>query len=156
MIYTYILNRGGRGVRNPIDALLTNAYYTATDHCTKDLYRNCIIIGYALMTLHIKRRRAMYVRKFRLLSIVFAAIILAANLAWAMGFLLGETKEQLKLKYDVSLVDHDTGRVTVKLTIVDQGRLKPLDAVELVVPSKEKNKDGSSYFDLSVELAMRE
>jgi len=94
----------------------------------------------------------MYVRKFCLPSIVFAAIVLAANLAWAMGEQLGETKEQLKLKYDVSSMDHGTGRVTVNLTIVDQGKLKPLDSVYLVIPSK----DGTGYVDLSLSLATRE
>jgi len=98
----------------------------------------------------------MYVRKFRLQLIVFATIIVIATVAWSMGFQLGETKEQLKLKYDVSVTDHGTGRVTVTLTIADQGRLKPLDAVELTVPAKEKNEDGSFYSDLSVDLAMRE
>ncbi len=93
----------------------------------------------------------MFVRKFRLLSIVFAVTVLAICLAWAEGFGLGETKEQLKLKYDVSVKDHGTGRVTVNLTITDQGRLKPLDSVDLVIPSK----DGTNFVDLSRSLATR-
>ena len=94
----------------------------------------------------------MFVRKFCLPLIVFAALVLAANLAWALGFQLGETKEQLKLKYDVSLQDHGTGRVTVNLTIADHGRLKPLNSVDLVIPSK----DGTGYVDLALSLATRE
>ena len=94
----------------------------------------------------------MLVRKFRLPSIVFGAIVLAACFAWAEGFGLGETKEQLKLKYDVSLKDHGTGRVTVNLTIVDQGKLKPLDSVDLVI----RSKDGTNFVDLSLSLATRE
>ncbi len=93
----------------------------------------------------------MYVRKFCLPSTVFAAIVLAANLAWAEGLGLAETKEQLKLKYDVSSADHGTGRVTVNLTIADEGRLKPLDSVDLVIPSK----DGTGFVDLSLSLATR-
>ena len=68
-----------------------------------------------------------------------------------MGFQLGETKEQLRLKYDVSSVDHGTGRVTVNLTIADEGRLKPLDSVDLVIPSN----DGTGFVDLSLPLATR-
>ena len=90
-------------------------------------------------------------RKFCLLLIVFAATVLATCLAWAEGFGLGETKEQLKLKYDVSVKDHGTGRVTANLTITDQGRLKPLDSVDLVIPSK----DGTNFVDLSLSLATR-
>jgi hypothetical protein len=77
---------------------------------------------------------------------------LAGNLAWALGLELGETKEQLKLKYEVAVVDHGTGRVTITLTIADEGRLAPLDrGVELLIPSKE----GTGYVDLSVSLNRR-
>ena len=37
-------------------------------------------------------------RQYRLPLSVFAAIAVVADLAWAVGFQLGETKEQLKLK----------------------------------------------------------
>lgn len=83
---------------------------------------------------------------------VLAAMMLAANLAWGLGFELSETKDELKLKYDVAVADHGTGRVTVNLTIEDEGRLKPLDrGVSLVIPSK----DGTGYVDLSVTLERR-
>ena len=84
-------------------------------------------------------------------SMVFAALVLTAGLAWGEGLQLGETKEQLKLKYDVSLTDHGTGRVTVNLTIADQGRLKPLTSVDLGIPSR----DGTGYSDLAVSLAAK-
>jgi hypothetical protein len=91
----------------------------------------------------------MYARRFGLPAAVFAGVVSAAGLAWALGFELGETKEQLKLKYDVSAADHGTGRVTVTLTIADEGRLAPLSrGVDLVV----RSKDGSGYADLSVSL----
>ena len=94
----------------------------------------------------------MYVRKFCLSLVVLAAMVLTPNLAWALGFELGETKEQLKLKYDVAVADHGTGRVTVTLTLADEGRLAPLDrGVGLVIPSK----DGTGYVDLSLSLERR-
>jgi len=77
------------------------------------------------------------------------AVALGANRAWGLGFELSETKEGLKLQYEVTATDHGTGRVTVNLTIADEGRLKPLDrGVALVIPSK----DGKGYVDLSVSL----
>jgi hypothetical protein len=94
----------------------------------------------------------MPVRKLRLPPVMFAAIVSAANLAWAVGFELGESKDQLKLKYEVSLTDHGTGRITVVFTIADQGRLKPLNSVDLVIPSN----DGTGHFDLWVPLATEE
>jgi len=81
-----------------------------------------------------------------------AALLLSANFAWALGFELGESKDELMLKYDVKVTDHGTGRVTLVLTIEDEGRLKPLDSVDLLFPSKE----GTGYVDLSVSLATRE
>lgn len=94
----------------------------------------------------------MHARQFCRSSMVFAAIVLAPNIVWGLGEQLGETKEQLGLKYDVSWVDHGTGRVTVTLAIVDEGRLKPLDSVDLVIPPQ----DGTGYVDLSLSLATRD
>ena len=80
--------------------------------------------------------------------------------AWGIGFILGESKEELKLKYDVtaaeSVIDErGTVLVTVVLTLVDEGRLKPLDEVQLVIPSREKAKDGGYGADLVVSIDMR-
>jgi len=80
-------------------------------------------------------------------TVVLLGTILSAGLAWGIGFSLGETKEQLGLKYDVALTDHGTGRVTVNLSIADQGKMQPLTAVDLVIPSS---------VDLSVSLAIEE
>ena len=98
----------------------------------------------------------MAMRTLRLFSMVLAALVLTANHAWALGFELGETKEQLKLDYEASVMDHGTGRVTVTLTIADEGRLKPLDSVDLYIPSKDKHKNGGNMADLSLSLAIRE
>jgi hypothetical protein len=93
----------------------------------------------------------MCVRKVGLAAIVFAVTVLAADLAWGLGFRLGQTKEQLKLNYDVSSVDHGTGRVTINLMIADEGRLKPLTSVDLFIPGE----DGTDHVDLWVPLATR-
>ena len=98
----------------------------------------------------------MSVRTLHLPLLVLAAIVIPASLSWAMGFRLGESKEQLKLDYDVAVKDHGTGRVTVVLTIADHGRLTPLTSVWLAIPGKEKNNTGGRYSDLSVELAIGE
>jgi len=91
----------------------------------------------------------MCLQKLCLPSILLAALVLSAQSAWALGFELSETKEALKLDYELSATDHGTGRVTINLTIANEGRLKPLDrGVQLVVPSK----DGTGYVDLSVNL----
>ena len=91
-------------------------------------------------------------KKVCLPSVVFAALLMVSNHAWAIGFGLGETKEELELDYEVSAVDHGTGRVSVTLMIADPGRLGPLDAVYLSIPSE----DGTNHVDLSIALDTRE
>ena len=91
----------------------------------------------------------MTARALRLPLLATAAVLLTATIVLALGHELSATKEELKLQYDVSATVHDSGRVTVNLTIADQGQLKPLDSVQLAVPSQDK----SGYYDLSISLA---
>lgn len=93
----------------------------------------------------------MSLRRFALAGIAFAALSFAAGPVWGLGFELGETKEQLKLQYEVEATDHGTGRVTVNLTLIDAGRLGPLRSVDLYVAPK----DGTGYVDLSVRVEPR-
>lgn len=72
--------------------------------------------------------------------------------AWALGFQLGESKEELRLDYQVTATDHGTGRVTIALSLADAGRLGPLDSIDLFIPGS----DGTGYVDLSLSLAVRD
>lgn len=85
-----------------------------------------------------------------------ALIAIPASFAWALGFELGESKEELELKYDVSIYDHDTGRVTVTFTLEDAGRLKPISSVDFHIPSKEKHEGGGYKSDLTLSMGLRE
>ncbi|MFO0914062.1 MAG: hypothetical protein U0795_13975 [Pirellulales bacterium] len=97
-------------------------------------------------------------------SLVWGVVLLGLGLlglagvtqrAWGIGFILGETKEELKLQYDVEVQDHGTGRVSIELTIKDEGRLKPLDDVQLVIPGRDTNSDGGHWMDLVVSLNLQ-
>jgi len=94
-------------------------------------------------------------RTLKLLLAVAVLIAIPASFALAMGFKLGESKEDLKLNYDVSIYDHDTGRVTIKFILVDAGRLKPITSVDLSIPSKEKHDNGGSKSDFTMSMALR-
>jgi hypothetical protein len=100
----------------------------------------------------------MRMRTLRLSAAVLVAAVTfwTANQVWGMGFYLRQTKDELKLKYDVAVQDHGTGRVTVVFTLADEGRLKPLEAVQLVVPAQAQNPDGSHWMDLVVSIDMSE
>jgi hypothetical protein len=105
----------------------------------------------------------MTMRMLRGPALMVAAVVVAgiAGRAWGLDFGLGETKEELKLKYDIAVEEHSfegasTGRVTVVLTLADEGRLKPLDGVQLDIRGQEKNRDGSYPMDLVLLIDMRE
>lgn len=91
----------------------------------------------------------------RLVPALLILAVVLPGLAWALGFELGESKEELKLKYDMSVTDHKTGRVTIVLKIEDYGRLKPVYAVDLSIPAKESHDGRGHYMDLVVSMAHR-
>lgn len=94
----------------------------------------------------------------RLSAVLFVTVLAfwATGEVWGIGFILGATKDELKLKYDLEVQDHGTGRVTIVFTLADEGRLTPLDAVLLVIPEEGKQADGSKSVDLSVSIDMSE
>ena len=98
----------------------------------------------------------MFLRKLRLPFFVLAVIALAANFVWALNFELGETKQQLKLEYDVVVKDIGANGYLIDLTIANQGRMKPLSDVGLCVYGKEMTNQGRSpVIDLALSLAPR-
>ncbi len=89
---------------------------------------------------------------WHLRALALLSTLLIPFQASALGFELGESKEELKLDYKVTAVDHGTGRVSITLLIADTGRLGPLDAVYLSIPAE----DESGRADLSLSLAVEE
>ncbi len=98
----------------------------------------------------------MFVRTFCLSAVAFATLAMTTSHAWAEGFGLGESKEDLKLDYKVSVHDHGTGRVTITFTLADEGRLQPLNSIDFYIPSTDKHKSGGHMADLVLSLATRE
>lgn len=90
-------------------------------------------------------------RKLRYWIVAAIVVVAGANLAWALGLQLGQSPEELELKYDVDCAVHKSGRVTVNLTVAEQGRIKPIHDIQLAIPSN----DGSGYFDLSLSMATK-
>ena len=72
---------------------------------------------------------------------------------WAIGFELGKSKAELKLKYTIEVTDHGTGRVTAVLTLENAGAMTPLTGVQFVVPKETSESDRSSGVDLSITVA---
>jgi hypothetical protein len=97
----------------------------------------------------------MFIRKSPVAAIAFIALLASACAAWAVVAVLNESKEQLKLQYDVAVRDTGKGSVSVPFTLADEGRLKPIFDIGLYVPAEKVDKDGGWYADLAVSLATR-
>lgn len=101
----------------------------------------------------------MMTRRSCVLLAVFTTILLAADCARALDIVFAESdeaKEGLKLKYDISVTEHKNGRVSIVLSITDQGYFKPWDAVELYIRAREDNKNDRFSSDLFVKLSTQE
>ncbi|WP_417393523.1 hypothetical protein [Gimesia sp.] len=87
----------------------------------------------------------------RLITMLFGllGLLLTVHDAWAIEFEIGQSKEELGLKYELSVVDHGTGRVTIELEIADAGKLKPINSISLYIPAEGK----TGRPDLMVSLA---
>ena len=90
------------------------------------------------------------------LLLLVAALVLMPNRTRAQYAILGQTKEELKLKYDVSVGDLGNGRVSVIFTIADEGMLKPLTSVDLQIAGRDKDKNGAVAPELCLSLAMQD
>jgi hypothetical protein len=96
----------------------------------------------------------MLMRTLRLSLMLVVVFLLTGDRIGAQDVVPAQTKEDLKLEYDVSVHDLGDGQVAVTFTLADEGRLKPLYAVELNIPGQEKDEHGSPA-DLAVSLDMR-
>lgn len=92
----------------------------------------------------------MSARMLRLSLVVSALIFSTASFGWAL-FGIGGTKEQHQLKYEVLINDHKNGSLSIDFTLLDEGRLKPLISVDLVI----RSDDGNGFSDLHLPLAMK-
>ena len=81
---------------------------------------------------------------------VFGVVAAMANLVFALDVPLSETKDQLQLKYEVTAADLGNGRVDFALLVSDEGSLKPLDSIDLVISSGSRCGGAN---DLSLSLA---
>jgi hypothetical protein len=97
----------------------------------------------------------MFIRKSSLPAVAFMALLAFACAARAVVGVLNESKEQLKLQYDVAVRDSGKGSVSVTFTLADEGRLKPIFDIGLYVPAEKVDKDGGRYADLFLSLATR-
>ena len=88
-----------------------------------------------------------------LLAVV--AFALMAERAGAIYYSLGPSKDEWGLKYDVAVEDAGADMVTVRFTLADEGRLKPIHSVSLSVLDKQNSTPNSQRYKVVGRLEFK-
>jgi|GEM_PF-1099596 len=87
--------------------------------------------------------------------LVVAAVLLMPGRGWAIYDVLGPSKDEWGLKYEVQVNDAGGDTVTVVFTLADEGRLKPLSSIELFAFSKETDNQGGHSYDVKEPIELK-
>jgi hypothetical protein len=87
--------------------------------------------------------------------LVVAAIILMCDRCWAIYHMLGPSKDDWKMKYDVAVNDAGGDALTVVFTLADEGRLKPFYSIELVAFSQQADSQGGRSYDVKAPIQLK-
>ena len=85
----------------------------------------------------------------------FAVVALVSGRAWAIYFALGPSKDEWGLKYHLEVEDAGSDMLTVKFTLADEGRLKPIHSVSLAVLDKKNSSQASQRYDVKGRLELK-
>jgi hypothetical protein len=84
-----------------------------------------------------------------------AMVALVAERALAVFYPLGPSEDEWGLKYNVEVEDAGGDMVTVKLTLLDEGRLKPVHSARLGVLIKERSNSQSKTYSIVGRLDLK-
>jgi len=87
--------------------------------------------------------------------LVVAVILLMSGRGWAIYNVLGPSKDEWGVKYDIAVYDAGSGMLTVVFTLADEGRLKPFYSIELIVLSKEIDNQGGHSYDVKTPIVLK-
>ena len=77
--------------------------------------------------------------------LVVAAVVLMSGRCWAVFNMLGPSKDEWGLKYDLEVTAVDANNLNVRFTLADAGRLRPIHSATVVAFSKPDIMGGQSY-----------
>jgi hypothetical protein len=87
--------------------------------------------------------------------LVVATVLMMAERSWAIRYGLGPSKDEWKLAYDVAVTDADGDKVTVVFTLNDEGRLKPLDSIDVIAFSRQTDNQGGRSYDVKAPIVLK-
>jgi hypothetical protein len=88
-------------------------------------------------------------------TLVVAVTLMTSSRSWAVYNLLGPSKDEWGLKYEVQVADAGNGTLTVVFTLADEGRLKPLSLIELIADSTETDSQGGHAYVVKAPIALK-
>ena len=77
--------------------------------------------------------------------LVVATVVLMSGRCWAVFNMLGPSKDEWGLKYDLEVTAVDGDNLNVRFTLADAGRLRPIHSATVVAFSKPDIMGGQSY-----------
>ncbi|HTU27479.1 MAG TPA: hypothetical protein VMF30_18865 [Pirellulales bacterium] len=84
-----------------------------------------------------------------------AVVLFICDQSWAIRMGLGPAKDGWNLAYDVAVNEADGDQVTVVFTLIDEGKLKPFDSVDLVAFSKQTDSQGGRAYDVMTPIELK-
>ncbi len=87
--------------------------------------------------------------------LVVAVTLLTCGRSWAIYNLLGPSKDEWGLKYDVQVNDAGGDTATVVLTVADEGRLKPFYSIELIALNPATDGQGGHSYDVKAPIVLK-
>lgn len=87
--------------------------------------------------------------------LVVATVLLTSGRSWAIYNVLGPSKDEWGMKYDIQVKDTGRDTVTVVLNVADEGRLKPLYRIELISMNPEADNQGGHAYDVKTIIKLQ-
>jgi hypothetical protein len=87
---------------------------------------------------------------------VVAVVLLTSDRSLAIYYGLGASKDDWGMKYDVAVNEVDRDTVSVVFTVVDEGRMKPFDVIELIAFNKETDEQGGHSYDVKAPIVLKQ
>ncbi len=87
--------------------------------------------------------------------LVVAVTLLMSGRSWAVYNVLGPSKDEWGLRYEVQVTDAGDGTLSVVFTLVEEGRLKPLSLIELIADSTETDSQGGHAYVVKAPIVLK-
>lgn len=92
--------------------------------------------------------------RFATAVLLFATVVLMPGRGWAHWYDLGASKDEWGVKYQGEVDAAEGGKLNVRFTLADQGRLKPIHSVYVMALNTPDGRGAGTYV-LKMPLTMK-